>query len=165
MQNSKNSNNPEQYIGYLIADVARLMRMSFGKRAKQIGLSRAEWLVLAWLRRNEGISQARLSEVMEISPMTLGRLIDKLEATGLVVRRHAPNDRRTYRLHLAPHAPPKLDRLWEMSAETRSEALAGVSSSDVLRLVKILTTMRRNMAKLEKPEAVGSAEEQPKQSA
>jgi MarR family transcriptional regulator for hemolysin len=137
---------PEPSLGFLLADVARLMRRNFDRRAQQIGLSRAQWQVLAWLKRNEGISQAALADLLEMSPMTLVRLIDKLEAAGLVQRRPRPGDRRSYQLYLADHAHPLLDRLWEMGAETRRQAQAGVSKADEALLLDVLTTIRRNLS-------------------
>src|SRR5271169_5715716 len=111
--------DPDQHIGYLVADVARLMRFRFGDRAKQIRFSRSQWQILGWLRRNEGISQAGLAGVLEVSPMTLVRAIDRLEADGFVVRRRMPNDRRVHQLFLAPRARPQLDKLWKIAAEVR----------------------------------------------
>ena len=122
------------------------MRRNFDRRAQQIGLSRAQWQVLAWLKRNEGISQAALADLLEMSPMTLVRLIDKLEAAGLVQRRPRPGDRRSYQLYLADHAHPLLDRLWEMGAETRRQAQAGISKADEALLLDVLTTIRRNLS-------------------
>jgi MarR family transcriptional regulator for hemolysin len=140
---------PEPSMGFLLADVARLMRRNFDRRAQQIGLSRAQWQVLAWLKRNEGISQAALADLLEMSPMTLVRLIDKLEAAGLVQRRPRPGDRRSYQLYLADHAHPLLDRLWEMGAETRRQAQAGISKADEALLLDVLTTIRRNLSEAE----------------
>ena len=137
---------PEPSMGFLIADVARLMRRNFDRRAQQIGLSRAQWQVLAWLKRNEGISQAALADLLEMSPMTLVRLIDKLETAGLVERRPRPGDRRSYQLYLADHAHPLLDRLWEMGAETRRQAQAGISKADEALLLDALTIIRRNLS-------------------
>jgi MarR family transcriptional regulator for hemolysin len=137
---------PEPSMGFLIADVARLMRRNFDRRAQQIGLTRAQWQVLSWLKRNEGISQAALADLLEMSPMTLVRLIDKLETAGLVERRPRPGDRRSYQLYLADHAHPLLDRLWEMGAETRRQAQAGISKADEALLFDVLTTIRRNLS-------------------
>jgi DNA-binding MarR family transcriptional regulator len=137
---------PEPSMGFLIADVARLMRRNFDRRAQQIGLTRAQWQVLSWLKRNEGISQAALADLLEMSPMTLVRLIDKLETAGLVERRPRPGDRRSYQLYLADHAHPLLDRLWEMGAETRRQAQAGISKADEALLLDVLTTIRRNLS-------------------
>jgi DNA-binding MarR family transcriptional regulator len=136
---------PEQSIGFLISDVSRLLRRNFDKRAQKFGLSRAQWQVLAWLKRNEGISQAQLADLLEMSPMTLVRLIDRLEANGLVERRPHPTDRRVYQLFLAGQAQPTLDRLWAMGAETRAEALAGLSRQTEALMVEALGRIRKNL--------------------
>jgi DNA-binding MarR family transcriptional regulator len=144
---------PEPNMGFLLADVARLMRRNFDRRAQQIGLSRAQWQVLAWLKRNEGISQAALADLLEMSPMTLVRLIDKLETAGLVQRRPKPGDRRSYQLYLADHAHPLLDRLWDMGAETRRQAQAGMSKMQEMMLVEALNTIRRNLVEADSDSA------------
>ncbi|HYV88872.1 MAG TPA: MarR family transcriptional regulator, partial [Candidatus Polarisedimenticolia bacterium] len=92
-----------------------------------------------------GISQAALADLLEMSPMTLVRLIDKLESAGLVQRRPKPGDRRSYQLYLADHAHPLLDRLWDMGAETRRQAQAGMSKMQETMLVEALNTIRRNL--------------------
>lgn len=136
---------PEQSIGFLISDVSRLLRRNFDKRAQRIGLSRAQWQVLAWLKRNEGISQTQLADLLEMSPMTLVRLIDRLEMNGLVERRAHPTDRRIYQLFLAGHAHPSLDRLWAMGADTRSEAMSGIPAGTEALLMEALARIRRNL--------------------
>src|SRR4029077_11754875 len=136
---------PEPSMGFLLADVARLMRRNFDRRAQQIGLSRAQWQVLAWLKRNEGISQTQLADLLEMSPMTLVRLIDRLEMNGLGERRAHPTDRRVYQLFLAGHAHPSLDRLWSMGAETREEALEGITPEVEVAMLKALAKIRKNL--------------------
>ena len=136
---------PEESIGFLISDVSRLLRRNFDKRAQKIGLSRAQWQVLAWLKRNEGISQTQLADLLEMSPMTLVRLIDRLEMNGLVERRAHPTDRRVYQLFLAGHAHPSLDRLWSMGAETRAEALEGITPEVEAAMLKALAKIRKNL--------------------
>ena len=140
---------PEQSFGFLVSDVARLLRRNFDKRAQKIGLSRAQWQVLAWLKRNEGISQTQLADLLEISPMTLVRLIDRLEISGLVERRPHPTDRRVYQLYLAGHAHPSLDRLWAMGAETRAEALEGIEPGVEAALIAALIRIRRNLIEVD----------------
>ena len=140
---------PEQSIGFLISDVSRLLRRNFDKRAQKIGLSRAQWQVLAWLKRNEGISQTQLADLLEMSPMTLVRLIDRLEMNGLVERRAHPTDRRVYQLFLAGHAHPSLDRLWAMGAETRAEALEGIEPGVEAALIAALIRIRRNLIEVD----------------
>jgi MarR family transcriptional regulator, transcriptional regulator for hemolysin len=150
------SRQPERSFGFLIADVARLMTRNFDRRAQKIGLSRAQWQVLAWLKHNEGISQTKLADLLEISPMTLVRLIDRLQARGLVERRPDPADRRIYRLHLAQTAHPMLEQLWRMGTETRRQALPDISPEEEAMLIEILGRMRRNLT-----EAKGGAGEAP----
>ena len=140
---------PEQSIGFLISDVSRLLRRNFDKRAQKIGLSRAQWQVLAWLKRHEGISQTQLADLLEMSPMTLVRLIDRLEMNGLVERRAHPTDRRVYQLFLAGHAHPSLDRLWAMGAETRAEALEGIEPGVEAALIAALIRIRRNLIEVD----------------
>ncbi len=139
------NSQPEESIGFLISDVSRLLRRNFDKRAQKIGLSRAQWQVLAWLKRNEGISQTQLADLPEMSPMTLGRIIDRLEMNGLVERRAHPTDRRIYQLFLAGHARPSLDRLWSMGAETREEALDGIAPETETAMLKALAKIRKNL--------------------
>jgi DNA-binding MarR family transcriptional regulator len=151
---------PETSIGFLISDVSRLLRRNFDKRAQKIGLSRAQWQVLAWLKHNEGISQTQLAELLEMSPMTLVRLIDRLEMNGLVQRRPHPTDRRVYQLFLAGHAHPSLDRLWTMGAETRGEALAGIPPQTEALLIEALARIRRNLIEADARAAAGAAAEE-----
>jgi MarR family transcriptional regulator for hemolysin len=136
---------PERSIGFLIADVARLLTRNFDRKAQKFDLSRAQWQVLAWLKRNEGISQTGLADMLEMSPMTLMRHVDKLEATGLVERRAHPVDRRIYQLYLGRQAHPMLDRLWEVGSQTRSEALAHLPRTEEEALLKTLVRMRQNL--------------------
>jgi MarR family transcriptional regulator for hemolysin len=143
------SSQPERSFGFLLADVARLLTRNFDRRAQKVGLSRAQWQVLAWLKRNEGISQIKLADLLEISPMTLVRLIDRLEAHGLIERRADPADRRVYRLYLAQHAHPVLDQLWQLGAETRRQALPDISPAEEAVLIDILIRIRRNLTEAE----------------
>ena len=89
---------------FLLHDVARLLRVDADKRARLHGMTRAQWGILIWLERQPGISQKELSELLEVEPITVARLIDRLEARGMVERRPDPRDRRIWRLHLQPAA-------------------------------------------------------------
>ena len=97
---------------FLLHDVARLLRVEADKRARQHGMTRAQWAILIWLERQPGISQKELSEILEVEPITVARLIDRLEARGMVERRPDPRDRRIWRLHLLRAGPrrPARDR-------------------------------------------------------
>ena len=148
---------PERSIGFLIADVARLLTRNFDRKAQKFDLSRAQWQVLAWLKRNEGISQTGLADMLEMSPMTLMRHVDKLEAAGLVERRAHPVDRRIYQLYLGRQGHPMLDRLWELGRQTRKEALGGVPRAEEEVLLRALSRMRQNLIDAESRSSADSA--------
>jgi DNA-binding MarR family transcriptional regulator len=139
-------------LGFLLADVSRLVRRRFDQRASGLGLTRAQWRVLAQLRRREGINQTALAEILEIEPITLGRHIDRLVEKGFVERRPDPADRRAWRLHLRSEVQPVLDRLREMSGLTSREALAGISEADRDRLIELLLIIKGNMLALDAAE-------------
>jgi MarR family transcriptional regulator, transcriptional regulator for hemolysin len=132
-------------LGFLLHETARLLRKRFEQRARATGLTRAQWQAIAYLARNEGIHQAGLAELLEIEPITLGRIIDKLAERGLVERRQHPTDRRTWLLFLNDAARPLLSNLEKLGEATRAEALAGVSDQDRERLSQILTVMKSNL--------------------
>jgi MarR family transcriptional regulator, transcriptional regulator for hemolysin len=93
-------------LGFLLHEVARLLRKRFEQNARGCGLTRSQWQVLTYLGQNEGINQARLAELLEIEPITLGRILDKLETRSLIERHPHPTDRRTWLLHLVEAAHP-----------------------------------------------------------
>jgi MarR family transcriptional regulator for hemolysin len=132
-------------VGFLMHDVARLLRKRFEQRAASLGFTRSQWQVLVHLAKNEGIHQAGLADIIEVEPITLTRILDKLEARGLVERRQHPTDRRIWLLYLTPDAHPSLSLLRVIGETTRREALAGLSVTDQDRLVQGLTTMKANL--------------------
>ena len=136
----------EKHLGFLINDVARLLRRAFDQRAQGIGLTRAQWQVLAHLRHNEGSNQASVAEALEIEPITLSRHVDKLEALGFVVRAADPADRRARRLHLTPAVQPLLDEMRGIGMSVLTAALEGVEVEQTERMIESLTRMRANMA-------------------
>jgi MarR family transcriptional regulator for hemolysin len=95
----------------VLHDVARLLRTRFDQRARARGMTRAQWVILARLSRQPGMSQNELAGICEVEPITIGRLVDRLEARGLVERRPDPSDRRVNRLHLLPAAQPILEEI------------------------------------------------------
>ncbi len=133
-------------FGFLLNDVARLLRHRFDQRAQALGLTRAQWRALAHIGRQEGIHQAALAELLEIEPISLARLIDRLEAGGFVERRHDPADRRTWRLFLTAKAHPVLERMRALALETLGEAFAGFASSEIAVLSAGLLRMKGNLA-------------------
>jgi len=132
-------------LGFLLHDVARLLRKRFEQRARGIGLTRSQWQVLAYLSLNEGIHQGGLAEILEIEAITLVRLLDKLEQRGLIERRRHATDRRIRQLHLTPQAHPLLEQMRELGDLTRGEALLGIPLPDQEQLMRLLSLMKTNL--------------------
>jgi DNA-binding MarR family transcriptional regulator len=137
----------EPTLGFLLHDVARLLRKRLEQRARAagIGLTRAQWQALANIARCEGINQAGLAAILDVEPITLGRLLDRMEATGLVERRHDPKDRRQRNLFLTERAWPELERIRALGALAREEALAGLDESARRRLLDTLSGIKANL--------------------
>ncbi len=117
-------------FGFLLKDVSRRYVLRFEQRARAISLTLPQCKVLVRLEKNEGVSQARLAELAELEPMTMVRILDRMEADGLLERRPDPADRRARRLYLTRKAKPLLDQIWRVSELTRAETLAGISRQD-----------------------------------
>jgi MarR family transcriptional regulator for hemolysin len=133
-------------FGFLLHDTARLMRRDFERRSRSSGLTRAQWAVLAYLARSEGTSQAALAETLDIEPITLVRLLDRLESAGWVERRPDPTDRRVRRLYLTETARPLMDQFQELASATREAALVGLSEAERRQLTDLLTKVRTNLS-------------------
>jgi MarR family transcriptional regulator for hemolysin len=132
-------------LGFLLHDVARLLKRRFEQNARGTGLTRSQWQVLAHLAQNEGIHQGKLAELLDIEAITLGRIVDKLETLGLIERRPHPSDRRIWLLHLTEAARPKLTQLRQLGEITRGEALAGTTEPDRECLLKTLRILKANL--------------------
>lgn len=138
-------------LGFLVSDVSRLMRRRFDERARTIGATRAQWRALTSISRNEGINQGGLAELLEVEPITLCRMVDRLAEAGLVERRRDPNDRRAWQLFLLPKSHPILESLRGMADELFVGALDGLSSDDQARLTASLSRIRENLLDLPEP--------------
>jgi MarR family transcriptional regulator for hemolysin len=135
----------EREFAFLISDVARLIRTRADQKARQFGMTRAQWAVLFRLERNEGLKQSELAEILDIQPITLTRLIDRLCDNGLIERRGDPNDRRAKRLFLTPAARPVLEKFNVLTSDMMADVLAGVDGRSVGQLVKHLTHIKDNL--------------------
>jgi MarR family transcriptional regulator for hemolysin len=118
------------YIGYVLSDVARLMRTVFDRRVREIGLTRSQWLVLSRLHRRPGASQSELAEMLELDRASAGRMLDRMEKGGWVERRPDGGDRRINRLHLTPEAQRVHAEMWEIAEATVDDALATLSATE-----------------------------------
>ena len=130
---------------FLLHDVARLLRVDADKRARAHDMTRAQWGILIWLERQPGISQKELSELLEVEPITVARLIDRLEARGMVERRPDPRDRRIWRLHLQPPARPVLHDIARQRAEITRMVTAGVDEDTVDTMIGALLRMKTTL--------------------
>jgi DNA-binding MarR family transcriptional regulator len=141
-------------IGTMLGQVARLLRRRFDERARGIGVTRPQWQVLTLLKRNEGINQGGLAELLEVEPITLGRMIDRLQDADLVVRRADPNDRRAWRLHVTERGEDLIEQLRPFSRETFALALEGIDEDEQRQLMATLDRMRSNLSRRTTIEAV-----------
>lgn len=133
-------------IGFLIGDVSRMMRRRFDERARVIGVTRSQWRALVTLAREEGIQQAALAERIEVEPITLCRMVDRLAEAGLVERRRDPADRRAWNIYLTDRSRPLLDRLRAVADDLFADALDGVDEHDRTMLTTTLERIRANLS-------------------
>jgi len=135
----------EREVAFNISDVARLLRTYADQRAREFGMTRAQWAVLARVERSEGLKQCELAEVLDLQPITLTRLIDRLCDGGLIERRSDPDDRRAKRLYLTPAARPVLDGLTRLGKDMMATVLAGIEPTAIDQLLAHLLTLKTNL--------------------
>lgn len=131
---------------FLLNDVGRLLRTEADCRARAHGMTRAQWIILLWLDREPGLSQKALADLLEVEPITVARLVDRLEARGMVERRADPGDRRIWRLHLRPEAAPVLADIAEHRADMLHTLTSDLDPAAHEALVATLMTMRSSLA-------------------
>ena len=132
-------------FAFTLNDVARLLRTYADHKAAQFGITRAQWVVLVRLDRSEGLKQSEVAEMLDLQPISLTRLLDKLSDCGLIERRADPHDRRAKRLFLTPAARPLLEKLGDLGAELMAIALAGVERESVEHMVAQLAIVKENL--------------------
>jgi len=137
----------EDNIGTMVAQVARLMRRAFDERARKIGVTRPQWQVLSLLERHAGINQGGLADILEVEPITLGRMIDRLQEADLVERRADPADRRAWRLHLTTKGEELMRLLQPHARETIAAMMEGVDEDARAQLRASLDRMRANLSR------------------
>jgi MarR family transcriptional regulator for hemolysin len=150
----------ERDFAFLLNDVARMLRTLADQEAREFGMTRAQWGVLFRLERSEGLKQSELAEILDIQPITLTRLIDRLCDNGLIERRNDPNDRRAKRLFLTPAARPLLDRLNVLSSGMMARVLDGVAPSAVEEMTTQFANIRENLRKAMAERQNGTDDEQ-----
>ena len=146
---------------FTLGEVQRMMRAYADKEAARYGITRAQWAVLTKVERNEGLKQTELAEQLDIQPITLTRLIDKLCDNGWMERRGDENDRRVNRLYLKKAAHPLLGKLAGLRSELTATALEGISPTDAHRLLTQLESIKENVRNaIQSPASESSRKEQ-----
>jgi len=130
---------------YAMHDVARLLRTRFDQRARSFGMTRAQALILSRLQRQPGLSQNEMAAICEVEPITVARLVDRLEAAGMVKRCADPNDRRIRRLKLLPAAEPVLKWIGEYKLEVYNELAHGIPAADWATAEKVLLQIKQKL--------------------
>ncbi len=136
-------------LGLQLMHVTRLLRKHFDRRATQFELTRSQWRALKTIARHEGLSQSELAELLELEPIPVGRVIDRLQQAGFVARRPDPNDRRRWRLHLAAKAHGVVEDMERIADGLRMEAVAGISRRDYETFDKVLGQIKNNLVALD----------------
>jgi MarR family transcriptional regulator for hemolysin len=143
-------------FGFMLNDVARLLRTYADHKAAQFGITRAQWAVLVRLERSEGLNQTELADLLDLQPITLTRLLDKLSDSGLIERRPDPSDRRAKRLFLTPAARPLLEQLAALGEETMTSTVAGIEHERIAQMVSQLALVKENLRRLIQQRHAGS---------
>lgn len=137
-----------RHLGFVLKDVYRLWVRLFEQRLPQLGMTFTQCKVLVFLSRNEGTTQAKLAEASDTEPMTLVRVLDRMERDGWIERRPDPADRRAYRLHLRRASNPVLNEILSIGEKARNEALDGLSSEQREQMMSMLEHVRANLTAL-----------------
>jgi MarR family transcriptional regulator for hemolysin len=138
-------------IGFLIHDVSRLRRTVVDKALRPIGVTRSQWWVLANLSRHngEGMMQTELAKVMDVGKVTLGGLIDRLEATGVVARQADPQDRRAKRVVITPRGLKLLTEIQAIASVVNARIMSGIAKADILRTEDLLYKMKQQLIRMD----------------
>jgi DNA-binding MarR family transcriptional regulator len=129
----------------LVGDVSRMARRAFDAKAREIGVTRPQWQVLVMLRRHEGVNQGGLAELLDVEPITVCRMVDRLQEADLVERRPDPADRRSWRLFLTDKAEELLAQLRPLGEAMEAQALGGISQQERAALAAALNRIRANL--------------------
>jgi MarR family transcriptional regulator, transcriptional regulator for hemolysin len=148
--------NSLRTFGFLLKDTSRRYVERFEQRAGAFGLTLPQCKALVYLADREGINQVQLAELTELEPMTLVRVLDRMESDGWLERRNDPADRRARRLYLKAKGKPLVDDIWHLMALTRREALAGIPRKHADLMIELLERIQSNFVSLEPTQPVPS---------
>ena len=136
-------------LGFLLHDAQRLLRKQFEARGQEFGLSSAQWRMLVLLVKQEGAPQARLAELLEIEPISVSRLLDRMEESGWVERLPDANDRRVRMVFATQQARDAFDKVKSVASDLYDKALAGLSAAEREALLGALRTICDNLSDAE----------------
>jgi len=134
-------------LPFEIGETAHALRKAFDRRAVGLGVTRAQWKVLFKLTRYPGLRQIELADMLDIEPITLSRIVDRLEEAGLVERSADPTDRRAWRLHVTAKAQPLIEKLRALADEMIAEAFAGIDPEHIEIMRTVLGRVRENASR------------------
>jgi DNA-binding MarR family transcriptional regulator len=135
----------ELRLGFLIHDVSRLRRSAFDRCLKPLKVTRSQWWVLAYLSREDGMTQSQLAEELDLGKVAVGGLIDRLEKAGLVRRQADATDRRVNRVFLEPKSKQLITRMRKVSHQMNEKILSGLANERLESAAKTLDAMKRNL--------------------
>ncbi|MBO9717016.1 MAG: MarR family transcriptional regulator [Pseudoxanthomonas sp.] len=142
--------DPRESLGYLVADLHRLFGRVFDRRVAHLDLTRAQWRALKSLARAEGVTQVELADQLDMEPIAVGRVIDRLQKAGFVERRADPADRRVWRLYLLPPSAQVTGEVEAVAQALRKDAMAGISATDLATTLSVLDRVRENLTQLDR---------------
>lgn len=137
-------------LPFEIAETAHALRKAFDRRASALGVTRAQWKVLFRLTRFPGLRQVELADMLDVEPITLCRIVDRLEEAELVERQRDPEDRRAWRLQVTDKAKPLVERLKSLGSELVDEAFADIDRSELDQVRGVLARVRENVAAVQR---------------
>ena len=135
-------------LPFEIGETAHALRKAFDRRAVGLGVTRAQWKALFRLEREPGLRQIELADMLDIEPITLSRIVDRLEESGLVERLADPSDRRAWRLHVTARAQPLIAKLHAIADEMIADAFAGIDPKDIEITRAVLARARENASRV-----------------
>ena len=136
-------------LAWELAETSRTLRRHFNRRASALGVTTAQWRALAWLGHEPGLKQVELAERLDVEPITAGRIVDRLEESGLVLRQPDPVDRRVWRLFLTDEARPIHDRLSSLAEEMADQVFVGLGAEEIEAMRAKLALIRENVGRVE----------------
>lgn len=146
-------------FGYLLNDITLLFRKHFDRRAVKFGLTRAQWRATKVLYHREGLRQTELAEFLEMEPIAVGRVIDRLQAAGFVERRPDPKDRRAWRLYTTAQASGVIDDMERIARDLRRECTTGITYEELSQAMEVMTRLKENLQSLDASETPSEQDE------